>query len=199
VPLLLQPAIYVASLAAVEKLRGTEGQALLDSVDVTGGLSLGEYTALAFAGERLASSSSSSSVLHCRLCSCLVMLPAASGLGCTQHWPSLVRGWLAAAAAAKRCRFCSCLVMLPAASTWASAQHWLLLVRGWLAAAAVCCRFCSCFVMFFVITVLDVACGLRLAECNQVKPAAPACCNAGVSDNMPAVISEVHSIGVRRW
>ncbi|KAF6264942.1 acyl transferase/acyl hydrolase/lysophospholipase [Scenedesmus sp. NREL 46B-D3] len=45
-----QPAIYVASLAAVEKLRATEGQALLDSVDVTGGLSLGEYTALAFAG-----------------------------------------------------------------------------------------------------------------------------------------------------
>jgi malonyl CoA-acyl carrier protein transacylase len=48
----LQPAIYVASLAAVEKLRATEGAALLDSVDVTCGLSLGEYTALAFAGER---------------------------------------------------------------------------------------------------------------------------------------------------
>lgn len=46
----LQPAIYVASLAAVEKLRATEGQALLDSVDVAAGLSLGEYTALAFAG-----------------------------------------------------------------------------------------------------------------------------------------------------
>jgi [acyl-carrier-protein] S-malonyltransferase len=46
----LQPAIYVASLAAVEKLRATEGQALLDSIDVTCGLSLGEYTALAFAG-----------------------------------------------------------------------------------------------------------------------------------------------------
>jgi hypothetical protein len=45
-----QPAIYVASLAAVEKLRATEGAALLDSVDVTCGLSLGEYTALAFAG-----------------------------------------------------------------------------------------------------------------------------------------------------
>eukprot|EP00878_Enallax_costatus_P005660 GHUV01005936.1.p1 GENE.GHUV01005936.1~~GHUV01005936.1.p1 ORF type:complete len:315 (+),score=113.34 GHUV01005936.1:41-985(+) len=45
-----QPAIYVASLAAVEKLRATEGEALLDSVDVTCGLSLGEYTALAFAG-----------------------------------------------------------------------------------------------------------------------------------------------------
>eukprot|EP00879_Flechtneria_rotunda_P003738 GHRR01003976.1.p1 GENE.GHRR01003976.1~~GHRR01003976.1.p1 ORF type:complete len:351 (+),score=140.96 GHRR01003976.1:61-1113(+) len=45
-----QPAIYVASLAAVEKLRATEGQALLDSVDVAAGLSLGEYTALAFAG-----------------------------------------------------------------------------------------------------------------------------------------------------
>jgi malonyl CoA-acyl carrier protein transacylase len=46
----VQPAIYVASLAAVEKLRATEGAALLDSVDVTCGLSLGEYTALAFAG-----------------------------------------------------------------------------------------------------------------------------------------------------
>lgn len=46
-----QPAIYVASLAAVEKLRATEGAALLDSVDVTCGLSLGEYTALAFAGK----------------------------------------------------------------------------------------------------------------------------------------------------
>eukprot|EP00882_Tetradesmus_deserticola_P000246 GHRQ01000273.1.p1 GENE.GHRQ01000273.1~~GHRQ01000273.1.p1 ORF type:complete len:350 (+),score=185.49 GHRQ01000273.1:91-1140(+) len=45
-----QPAIYVASLAAVEKLRATEGQALLDGVDVAAGLSLGEYTALAFAG-----------------------------------------------------------------------------------------------------------------------------------------------------
>jgi hypothetical protein len=46
-----QPAIYVASLAAVEKIRATEGQAVLDAVDVTCGLSLGEYTALAFAGE----------------------------------------------------------------------------------------------------------------------------------------------------
>ena len=34
----------------MEKLRATEGQALLDSVDVACGLSLGEYTALAFAG-----------------------------------------------------------------------------------------------------------------------------------------------------
>lgn len=40
----------MASLAAVEKLKATEGAALLDSVDVAAGLSLGEYTALAFAG-----------------------------------------------------------------------------------------------------------------------------------------------------
>eukprot|EP00897_Mesotaenium_endlicherianum_P000508 jgi/Mesen1/10458/ME000082S09962 len=46
-----QPAIYVASLAAVEALRAQEGgQAIIDSVDVTCGLSLGEYTALAFSG-----------------------------------------------------------------------------------------------------------------------------------------------------
>lgn len=46
-----QPAIYVASLAAVEKLRATEGgQAAIDAIDVACGLSLGEYTALAFAG-----------------------------------------------------------------------------------------------------------------------------------------------------
>ncbi|XP_019419809.1 PREDICTED: uncharacterized protein LOC109330192 [Lupinus angustifolius] len=46
-----QPAIYVTSLAAVELLRVHEGgQQIIDSVDVTCGLSLGEYTALAFAG-----------------------------------------------------------------------------------------------------------------------------------------------------
>ncbi|KAG9445318.1 hypothetical protein H6P81_016658 [Aristolochia fimbriata] len=46
-----QPAIYVTSLAAVEVLRSREGgQQIIDSVDVTCGLSLGEYTALAFAG-----------------------------------------------------------------------------------------------------------------------------------------------------
>ncbi|KAL5986135.1 hypothetical protein ACLOJK_028125 [Asimina triloba] len=45
------PAIYVTSLAAVEVLRTREGgQQIIDSVDVTCGLSLGEYTALAFAG-----------------------------------------------------------------------------------------------------------------------------------------------------
>lgn len=45
-----QPAIYVASLAAIEALRaGDGGQAIIDSADVTCGLSLGEYTALAFA------------------------------------------------------------------------------------------------------------------------------------------------------
>jgi [acyl-carrier-protein] S-malonyltransferase len=47
----LQPAIYVTSLAAVEVLRAREeGQLVIDSIDVTCGLSLGEYTALAFAG-----------------------------------------------------------------------------------------------------------------------------------------------------
>lgn len=46
-----QPAIYVSSLAAVEKLRASEGgQEVIDSADVAAGLSLGEYTALAFAG-----------------------------------------------------------------------------------------------------------------------------------------------------
>lgn len=48
---LSQPAIYVTSLAAVEVLRASEGgQQIIDSVDVTCGLSLGEYTALAFSG-----------------------------------------------------------------------------------------------------------------------------------------------------
>lgn len=47
----LQPAIYVTSLAAVELLRARDGgQQIIDSADVTCGLSLGEYTALAFAG-----------------------------------------------------------------------------------------------------------------------------------------------------
>lgn len=46
-----QPAIYVTSLAAVEVLRARDGGPdIIDSVDVTCGLSLGEYTALAFAG-----------------------------------------------------------------------------------------------------------------------------------------------------
>lgn len=43
-----QPAIYVSSLAAVEKLRATEGQGAIDAINVAAGLSLGEYTALAF-------------------------------------------------------------------------------------------------------------------------------------------------------
>jgi [acyl-carrier-protein] S-malonyltransferase len=47
----MQPAIYVTSLAAVEVLRARDGgQQIIDSVDITCGLSLGEYTALAFAG-----------------------------------------------------------------------------------------------------------------------------------------------------
>lgn len=47
----MQPAIYVTSLAAVEVLRARDGgQDVINSVDVTCGLSLGEYTALAFAG-----------------------------------------------------------------------------------------------------------------------------------------------------
>jgi [acyl-carrier-protein] S-malonyltransferase len=47
-----QPAIYVSSLAAVEKMReqGGEQAAAVAAADVAAGLSLGEYTALAFAG-----------------------------------------------------------------------------------------------------------------------------------------------------
>src|SRR4051812_36070709 len=44
-----QPAIFVASLAALEQLKATEPDAL-QGVAATAGLSLGEYTALAFAG-----------------------------------------------------------------------------------------------------------------------------------------------------
>ncbi len=44
-----QPALYVASLAALESLRSREPQAEAECV-ATAGLSLGEYTALAFAG-----------------------------------------------------------------------------------------------------------------------------------------------------
>jgi [acyl-carrier-protein] S-malonyltransferase len=46
-----QPAIYVSSLAAVEKLRASEeGAAAIEAANMAMGLSLGEYTALAFAG-----------------------------------------------------------------------------------------------------------------------------------------------------
>ncbi|KAJ1616881.1 malonyl coa-acyl carrier protein transacylase [Pavlovales sp. CCMP2436] len=45
-----QPAIFVASLAAVEKLRAELGDDVINAADVAAGLSLGEYTALAFAG-----------------------------------------------------------------------------------------------------------------------------------------------------
>ncbi len=49
--LLWQPAIYVTSLATVEILRAPNGgQDIIDYVDVTCGLSVGEYTTLAFAG-----------------------------------------------------------------------------------------------------------------------------------------------------
>ena len=44
-----QPAIFVASLAALEQLKATEPEAVSD-VFATAGLSLGEYTALVFAG-----------------------------------------------------------------------------------------------------------------------------------------------------
>jgi [acyl-carrier-protein] S-malonyltransferase len=44
-----QPAIFVASLAALEQLRATQPDALA-GVTATAGLSLGEYTALVFAG-----------------------------------------------------------------------------------------------------------------------------------------------------
>jgi [acyl-carrier-protein] S-malonyltransferase len=45
-----QPAIFVASMAAVEKLRQEEGQDALDAATCAMGLSLGEYSALCFAG-----------------------------------------------------------------------------------------------------------------------------------------------------
>ncbi len=44
-----QPAIFVASLAALEELKATQSEILHDVV-ATAGLSLGEYTALVFAG-----------------------------------------------------------------------------------------------------------------------------------------------------
>lgn len=45
-----QPAIYVASLAALEKLRAEQGEEAAAAADVCCGLSLGEYTALTYAG-----------------------------------------------------------------------------------------------------------------------------------------------------
>ncbi|QDZ21256.1 malonyl-CoA:Acyl carrier protein transacylase [Chloropicon primus] len=46
-----QPAIFVASMAAVEELKSQDGgQGVIDSTNVAAGLSLGEYTALCFAG-----------------------------------------------------------------------------------------------------------------------------------------------------
>jgi len=45
-----QPAIFVASMAAVEKLRQDEGQEAIDAATCAMGLSLGEYSALCFAG-----------------------------------------------------------------------------------------------------------------------------------------------------
>ena len=44
-----QPALFIAGLAAVEKLRA-DNPALVDSVSACAGLSLGEYSALVFAG-----------------------------------------------------------------------------------------------------------------------------------------------------
>src|SRR5688572_18846532 len=44
-----QPAIFVASLAALEQLKATEPDTLKDVV-AAAGLSLGEYTALVYAG-----------------------------------------------------------------------------------------------------------------------------------------------------
>jgi [acyl-carrier-protein] S-malonyltransferase len=50
VPLLpLQPALFVAGLAAVERLRA-QSPATVDGCSACAGLSLGEYTALVFAG-----------------------------------------------------------------------------------------------------------------------------------------------------
>jgi [acyl-carrier-protein] S-malonyltransferase len=45
-----QPAIFVASMAAVEKLRQEQGQQAIDAATCAMGLSLGEYSALCFAG-----------------------------------------------------------------------------------------------------------------------------------------------------
>jgi len=45
-----QPAIFVASMAAVEKLKLDEGDAVVEEATVAMGLSLGEYSALSFAG-----------------------------------------------------------------------------------------------------------------------------------------------------
>jgi [acyl-carrier-protein] S-malonyltransferase len=45
-----QPAIFVASMAALEKLKSDQGASALDSVTCAMGLSLGEYSALCFAG-----------------------------------------------------------------------------------------------------------------------------------------------------
>jgi [acyl-carrier-protein] S-malonyltransferase len=44
-----QPAIFVASMAAVEKLRQDQGQDAIDAATCAMGLSLGEYSALCFA------------------------------------------------------------------------------------------------------------------------------------------------------
>lgn len=44
-----QPALFVAGLAAVEKLRAAD-PAAVESCSAVAGLSLGEYTALVFAG-----------------------------------------------------------------------------------------------------------------------------------------------------
>ena len=44
-----QPALYVSSMAAVEKIKA-ERPDLIDQCQATAGLSLGEYTAMAFAG-----------------------------------------------------------------------------------------------------------------------------------------------------
>jgi [acyl-carrier-protein] S-malonyltransferase len=45
-----QPAIFVASMAAVEKMRQEMGKEVVDSATCAMGLSLGEYSALCFAG-----------------------------------------------------------------------------------------------------------------------------------------------------
>ncbi|GAB5363549.1 hypothetical protein AAMO2058_000893000 [Amorphochlora amoebiformis] len=45
-----QPAIFVASMAGLEKLKMEQGDGIVDDATVTMGLSLGEYSALCFAG-----------------------------------------------------------------------------------------------------------------------------------------------------
>ena len=67
-----QPALFVAGLAAVEMLKasGPEGAKAVAECSVTAGLSLGEYSALVFAGAMSFEDGIKAST--CRSCHCLV-------------------------------------------------------------------------------------------------------------------------------